>query len=89
MPNAIPPQRLISRIPSDHPLKRAVEATVIDALALTEGWTCQILTSRAITVWLLEFIHLGDDHKEVCFVRPDQFDSDDFRFLVAATLRHG
>jgi hypothetical protein len=88
MHDAIPPQRLISRIPSDHPLKRAVEATVIDALAVTEGWTCKILASRAITVWLLEFIHLGDDHKEICFVRPDQFDSDDFRFLVAATLRN-
>ena len=88
MPDAIPPQRLISRIPSDHPLKRAVEATVIDALAVAEGWTCNILASRAITVWLLEFIRLGDDRKEVCVVRPDQFDSDDFRFLVAAALRH-
>jgi hypothetical protein len=88
MPDASPPQRLISRIPSDHPLKRAVEAAVMDALAVADGWTCKIFTSRAITVWLLEFIRLGDDRKEICFLRPDQFDSDDFRFLVAAALRH-
>ena len=82
------PERLDSRIPLDHPLKRTMEATVIDALAATEGWTCQILASQAVTVWLVEFRCAGDGHKESFFVRPTQFDDEDFRLLVAAALRH-
>ena len=81
-------ERLDSRIPSDHPLKHAMETAVIDALAQTEGWTCQILASRAVTVWLVEFRCVGDGHKESFFVRPAQFDDEDFRLLVAAALRH-
>ena len=81
-------ERLDSRIPYDHPLKSPMETAVIDALAATEGWTCQILASRAITVWLVEFLCAGDGHKESFFVRPAQFDDEDFRLLVAAALRH-
>jgi hypothetical protein len=82
------PERLDSRIPLDHPLKGTMETAVIDALAGTEGWTCQILASQAVTVWLVEFLCVGDGHKESFFVRPAQFDDGDFRLLVAAALRH-
>ena len=81
--------RLSSRIPTHHPLKSAMEAAVMDALARTEGWTCKILASSAVTVWLVEFMCTGDGHKESFMVRPDQFDQDDFRSLVAAALRRG
>ena len=81
-------ERLDSRIPVDHPLKGAMERAVIDGLAATEGWTCQILASRMVTVWLVEFQCVGDGHKESFFVRPDEFDDGDFRLLVAAALRH-
>ena len=83
-------ERLSSRIPPGHPLKRAMEAAVLDALSAADGWTCEILASSAITVWLVEFKYRGDDgHKEGFFVRPGQFDDGDFRLLVAAALRHG
>ena len=88
MPSTLPPERLDSRIPADHPLKSVMETVVIDALGATEGWTCQILASRAVTVWLVEFRCVGDGHKESFFVRPAQFDDEDFRLLVAAALRH-
>jgi hypothetical protein len=81
-------ERLDSRIPADHPLKNAMERAVIDGLAATEGWTCQILASRMVTVWLVEFLCIGDGHKESFFVRPTEFDDEDFRLLVAAALRH-
>jgi hypothetical protein len=64
-----------------------MEVAVIDALAAREGWTCQILASRAVTVWLVEFQCVGDGHKESFFVRPTEFDDGDFRLLVAAALR--
>jgi hypothetical protein len=82
-------ERLDSRIPADHPLKSPLERTVVDALASTEGWTCQILASRMVTVWLVEFSCVGSGHKESFFVRPTEFDDDDFRLLVAAALRGG
>src|SRR6187401_813049 len=79
-------ERLHSRIPSDHPLKSPMETAVVDALAATEGWTCQILASRMVTVWLVEFSCVDNGHKESFFVRPAEFDDDDFRLLVAAAL---
>jgi hypothetical protein len=88
MPSTLPPVRLDSRIPADHPLKGAIETAVLDALAKTEGWTCQILASSAVTVWLIEFACIGDGHKESFFVRPAQFEYEDFRLLMAAALRH-
>ena len=88
MPSTFPPERLDSRIPADHPLKSVMETVVIDALGATEGWTCQILASSAVTIWLVEFKCVGDGHKESFFVRPAQFDDEDFRLLVAAALRH-
>ena len=81
-------ERLDSRIPVDHPLKGAMEMAVIDALAASEGWTCQILASRAVAVWLVELHCVGDGHKESFFVRPAQFDDEEFRLLVATALRH-
>ena len=81
--------RLESHISAEYPLKSAMEGAVIDALAAAEGWTCQILASRAITVWLVEFRCVRDGHKEGFFVRPAQFDDKDFRLLVAAALRNG
>ena len=81
-------ERLDSRIPPEHPLKHTMEAVVADALAATEGWTCQILASRAVTVWLVEFRCVGDGHKESFFVRPAQFDDEEFRLLVTTALRH-
>jgi len=80
--------RLDSRIPADHPLKNAMERAVIEGLAATEGWTCQILASRMVTVWLVEFQCVGDGRKESFFVRPSEFDDEDVRLLVAAALRH-
>lgn len=82
-------ERLSSRIPTGHPLKGAMETAILDALSAADGWTCQILASSAITVWLVEFKYLGDGHKEGFFVRPGQFDDEDFRLLVAAALKHG
>jgi hypothetical protein len=79
--------RLDSRIPAEHPLKSPIERAVIDGLAAAEGWTCQILTSRMVTVWLVEFSCVVDGHKESFFVRPTEFDDEDFRLLVAASLR--
>ena len=70
-------ERLDSRIPADHPLKSAMERAVIDGLAAAEGWTCQILASRMVTVWLVEFSCVGDGHKESFFVRPTEFDDED------------
>ena len=81
-------ERLSSRIPYGHPLKGAMEAAVLDALSAADGWTCEILASSAITVWLVEFKY-GDGYKEGFFVRPGQFDDEDFRLLVAAALKHG
>jgi hypothetical protein len=89
MPSTFLPERLDSRIPPGHPLKTAMEAAVIDALTAAEGWTCQILASSAVTVWLVEFACVGDGHKESFFVRPAQFEYEDFKLLVAAALRHG
>jgi len=80
-------ERLDSRIPVDHPLKGAMEMAVIDALAASEGWTCQILASRAVAVWLVELHCVGDGHKESFFIRPTDFDDGDFRLLLAAALR--
>ena len=80
-------ERLDSRIPVDHPLKGAMEMAVIDALAASEGWTCQILASRAVAVWLVELHCVGDGHKESFFIRPTDFDDEDFRLLLAAALR--
>jgi hypothetical protein len=88
MPSTFLPERLDSRIPADHPLKNPMETTVLDALAAAEGWTCQILASSAVTVWLVEFACVGDGHKESFFVRPAQFEDEDFKLLVAAALRH-
>lgn len=82
-------ERLDSHIAADDPLKNAMERAVIDGLAAAEGWTCQILASRMVTVWLVEFLCVGDGHKESFFVRPAEFDDEDFRLLVAAALRHG
>lgn len=89
MPSIFPPERLDSRIPADHPLKAAMETAVLDALTAAEGWTCRILASRAVTVWLVEFACAGDGHKESFFVRPAQFEDEDFKLLITAALRHG
>jgi len=86
---ALLPQRLDSRIPANHPLKSAMEKAVLDALTASEGWTCRILASNAVTAWLVEFLCVGDGHRESFFVRPTQFEDEDFRLLVAAALRHG
>ena len=88
MPSTFLPERLDSRIPAHHPLKSVMETVVIDALGATEGWTCQILASSAVTIWLVEFKCVGDGHKESFFVRPAQFDDEEFRLLVTTALRH-
>lgn len=79
--------RLDSGIPPDHPLKVAVEATVIEALTTAEDWTCRIVASTAVTCWIVEFVRTSDGQKEDVLVQPSRFDHERFRNLVAAALR--
>jgi hypothetical protein len=79
--------RLESRIPSDHPLKTAVEAAVTAALAADDDWSARILASNAVTCWIVEFVRQSDGQREDVVVQPSRFDQDRFRTLVATALR--
>jgi len=89
MPEASRPQRLESRIPTNHPLRVPVESAIEDALAGDADWSCRILASTAVTCWIVELVRASDGHREDVVVQPSRFDPERFKKLLAAAVRPG